>query len=310
MQGPTEALYSATVGLTATVDVQAAAQLVPCLLCGAKQFTDLFDGIKRCKACRLCMVNPLGTFRGENETEDYFVNDYLPLHLANRENSLAERRAHIASIRRCFDLPERVRHLDVGCALGFMLQEAALAGWESFGVETSPFAARYAEDHTGCHVHIGNLRQAALPDSSFDVVTLMDVIEHVPDPGGMIADIHRILRPRGVLFIVTPNFGSLFVRLYGRKAYGVWPDQHVVYFQPATMQRMLFKMGFHNVVTETKDFYSENLRRLFGKNGTPVARIKTSFAPQAKFGTLRSCANQVLRHIPLGDKLIALAQKR
>jgi 2-polyprenyl-3-methyl-5-hydroxy-6-metoxy-1,4-benzoquinol methylase len=285
-------------------------RLRPCPLCGSQEFSSVFDPIKRCKACRLCFVNPLGPYRGENETEDYFLNDYLPLHLANRENSLVERRSYLSAIRRRFDVSARPRLLDVGCALGFMLHEAKAAGWDATGVETSEFAAKYATEHTGCTVHTGTVEDAALHSDSFDAVTLMDVIEHVAEPRTLLCEIYRILRPGGMLFIVTPNFGSLFVWLYGLRAYGVWPDQHVIYFQPSTMDRMLRDVGFKRVITGSKDFYAENLRQLL-RRGTRSGsgNIKAAFSPQRSLGKMRNLVNHLLMFVPVGDKLIAFAQK-
>jgi 2-polyprenyl-3-methyl-5-hydroxy-6-metoxy-1,4-benzoquinol methylase len=258
----------------------------------------------------LCLVNPLGEFAGENETQEYFLNKYLPLYLADRENSLAERRAHIKAISGYFRLPDHPRHLDVGCAMGSMLEGAKAAGWDPVGVETSEFAARYAAEQTGCPVYAGTLQKAAFTSESFDVVTLMDVIEHVAFPADLMSEIYRILRPDGVVFIVTPNFASLFVRLYGRKAYGVWPDQHVVYFQPSTIERLLHDVGFARVITGTKDFYGDNLRRLLGrKKANASLEIKAAFGATTRLGHLRHLANRVLMHVPLGDKLIAFGQK-
>jgi len=284
--------------------------LRPCPLCGSGQFCPVFEPIQRCRQCGLCLVNPLGEFRGENETREYFLNEYLPLHLANRENSRAERRAHIAAIQRHFRVPQRARHLDVGCALGSMLEEAKTAGWEPVGVETSEFAAGYAAEHTGCLVYPGTLEKAAFPAQSFDVVTLMDVIEHVPYPGELLDEIYRVLRPGGVVFILTPNFSSLFVRLYGRTAYSVWPDQHIVYFQPSTMRRLLRHAGFSKIITGSKDFYGENVGRLLRRSrGETDSGIKAAFGSDPRLSTLRSIANRLLMHLPLGDKLIALAQR-
>jgi len=255
-------------------------------------------------------VNPLGEFRGENETEEYFLNDYLPLYLANRENSLAERRAHINVISRYFRLPPHPQHLDVGCAMGSMLEEAKAAGWDPAGVETSEFAARYAAEHTGCPVYAGTLQKAAFPSESFDVVTLMDVIEHVPYPVDLMGEIYRVLRPGGVVFIVTPNFASLFVRLYGRTAYGVWPEHHVVYFQPSTMERLLRDVGFARIITGSKDFYGHNLRRLLRRRGANAdVGVRAAFGAGTWLGQVRQIANKVFMRVPVGDKLIAFAQK-
>src|SRR6476646_6209945 len=118
--------------MNATIDCSA---LRPCPLCGSALSALVFETIRRCKKCGLSFVSPLGDYRGEHETAEYFLNDYLPLHESNRENSLAERRAHLAMIRRHFRLPARPRLLDVGCALGFMLHEAQAAGWDAAGVD-------------------------------------------------------------------------------------------------------------------------------------------------------------------------------
>jgi SAM-dependent methyltransferase len=284
-------------------------RLRPCPVCGSAEFGFVFGTIKRCKKCGLCLVNPLGEYRGENETPEYFLNDYLPSHIANREGSLAERRDHIAAIKKYFRLPARPRHLDVGCALGFMLQEAKASGWESVGVETSEFAARYAEEHTGCRVYAGTLQKAGLSSESFDVVTLTDVIEHVAYPLDLLGEIYRILRPGGVVFIITPNFGSLFVRLLGPKAFGVWPDQHIVYFGPAAMTHLLRQLGYSRIVVGSKDFYPDNLRQLMRKPKEDSNEIRRAFAVSSSLGKVRRIGNRILMHIRLGDKLVAMAAK-
>jgi len=287
-----------------------ALSLRECPLCGSRESVPVFETIRKCKHCSLRFVNPLGNYRGENETEEYFLQEYLPLHQSNWENSVTERRAHLAMIGDYFPLPRCPRLLDVGCAVGLMLQEAKDAGWEAVGVETSEFAARYARENTGCSVHTGKLQQAGFGCESFDVVTLMDVIEHLPDPCSLMRDVYRVLRPGGVTFLVTPNFGSLFVWLYGQKAYGIGPEEHVTYFQPATMARMLRTCGFHRILTATKDFYADNLKRLMrSADGSTQSQIKSTFGSSSSLRALRRVANRVLMHVAIGDKLIALAQK-
>ena len=281
-----------------------------CPLCECQVSTPVFQTIRKCRSCGLRFVSPLGNFHGENETEEYFVSDYLPLHQANWENSLVERRVHLELIRRYSSLPSQPRLLDVGCALGFMLQETKAAGWEAIGVETSAFAARYAKQNTGCTVHAGTLQQAGFESESFDVITLMDVIEHVPDPCALLSEVNRLLRRGGTLFLVTPNFGSFFVWLYGPKAYGIGPEEHVTYFQPGTMKRALQKTGFREIVVGSKDFYADNVKRLLRKNSNHTqAAIKTAFGASTSLSQLRRLANRLLMHIRFGDKLIALAKK-
>ncbi len=280
----------------------------PCPLCRSHDSHHLFLGIRRCGHCRLRFVSPLGNYRGENETEEYFLKEYLPIHENNRETSIAERRSHLELIQRTFPLPPNPKLLDVGCALGFMLREARTAGWEAVGVETSEFAARYAREYSGCEVHRGNLQQIGFHSQSFDVVTLMDVIEHVPEPLDLVAEIRRVLRPNGVLFIVTPNFRSFFARLYGPNAYGIGPEEHLTYFERSTLFSLLQFTGYRNITCLTKDVYAENLRRLFRKSSDHVPEIKARFGRDSRLSSLRSFFNRVFVHVPLGDKLVAMAQ--
>lgn len=256
------------------------------------------------------MVNPPRDFPGENETEDYFLNDYLPLQLANERAAVQEREAHIRTMLQRFPLRPGANHLDVGCALGSMLEVSKSHGWLSVGVETSQFAARYAAERTGCQVHAGVLRSAGFAPHTFDVVTLMDVIEHVPHPSELMVEIFRLLRPNGIVYIVTPNASSLCVRLLRSRAYGIWPEHHVIYFNPASMKFLLRAAGFREIVIGTKDVYPENLRVLMGatapKNGSS---LKGAFSERAILRKLRAMTNRILFNVLLGDKLIAMARK-
>ena len=294
------ALQVSTVGLA----------LRPCPLCGCAISKPVFEGIRKCAECGFRFVNPLGHFHGENETDDYFVNDYLALHKANWENSLQERRAHLTIIASYADLPAKPCLLDIGCALGFMLKEAKAAGWNATGVETSRFAARYGSEFSGCLVHHGTLHEAAFTPNSFDVITMMDVIEHVVEPRELVHEVYRLLRPGGVLFLITPNFNSLFVKLYGSNAYGIGPDEHANYFQPATIRRLLADSGFRDIKLTTKDVYAANLARLRGRIPSDHgASIKSIFNSHSRLSLLRRLGNHIFAHIHVGDKLIALARK-
>ncbi len=279
-----------------------------CAVCGSRQFREKYGPIRQCRACGLGMVSPLLPFRGEHETENYFLQEYLPAMLADREASAAERGAHLRWIAKHFKVPASPKLLDVGCALGFMLEAATKLGWKAEGVETSEFAARYAQQQTGCKVYAGTLEGAALPSSSFDIVTLTDVIEHVPAPARLIQEISRILRAGGVLYIVTPNFSSLFVKFLGLRAYGIWPDQHVVYFSPKNLHHLLQQHGFSRIRLTTKDIYGPNLQHLRRKPVSPRA-IKSAFAKSGPLRFVRSASNFLFSCALYGDKLIGGAQK-
>ena len=133
--------------------------------------------------------------------------------------------------------------LDVGCWLGFLLSEAQRRGWDAKGVEPSEFAARFARERLGLEVTTGTLDSADLPEGGFDAVVMGDVIEHLPDPGRVVARIARLLRPRGVLYLALPDAGSPLARTLGSRWWSVIPT-HVQYFTRASLARLLSRHGY------------------------------------------------------------------
>lgn len=135
------------------------------------------------------------------------------------------------------------RSLDVGCATGYLMEVAAAAGWEAHGVELSPFAAGVARRSFGDRVFNGTLEQAGYPDGHFDLVTLSDLLEHIPEPRPFLHEVRRVLARDGVLMIVTPDVTSLSARLMGRH-WSHYHREHLNYFSPGTLGRLLAECGF------------------------------------------------------------------
>ena len=139
------------------------------------------------------------------------------------------------------DGPRPPRHLDIGCAFGFMLEAAGRAGYETQGLEISP-AADEGISH-GYKIEKSTLEEASLPEGHFDLVTAMDVVEHIREPGPWLAECLRILKSGGLLLLVTPDCSSLHARIRGAK----WPQykiEHLHYYTPGTLKRLLSDAGF------------------------------------------------------------------
>jgi 2-polyprenyl-3-methyl-5-hydroxy-6-metoxy-1,4-benzoquinol methylase len=137
------------------------------------------------------------------------------------------------------------RLLDVGCHIGVFLELAAARGWAAQGVEPSRWAADVARDR-GLWVACETLRGSALPGGAFDVVTMWDVIEHFPDPAGELREVHRLLRPGGLVGITTMNVESFVARVLGPR----WPwlmQMHLYYFSVRTLRALLERCGFRVV---------------------------------------------------------------
>ena len=101
------------------------------------------------------------------------------------------------------------RVLDVGCGTGAMLQQLDRYGTVD-GVDADEDAVRFCKGRGLDSVRL--LENGSLPFDSgtFDLVTALDVIEHIDDDSAMLAEIHRVLRPGGTFLVTVPAFQSLW----------------------------------------------------------------------------------------------------
>ncbi len=157
-------------------------------------------------------------------------------------------------LRRVEALVTPGRLLDVGCATGFFLEVAASAGWDVAGVELSAYSAGLAGRKFGHRIFKGTLEQARFPDGAFELVTLTDLLEHIPKPRLFMKEVRRVLRDAGVLMIVTPNAASLSLALMGSK-WSHFKLEHLCYFAPKTICRLLRDSGFALIGLESARKY-------------------------------------------------------
>lgn len=194
--------------------------------------------IVRCTQCGFVFVSPLPNSETEiweayNEAEDSLYLRNLGAKLLTFDRVLSR----IEKYR------EPGRLLDVGCYYGVLLHAARRRGWTVDGVELSRDAVRYANEHFGISAFNGDLRSAAYGDDSFDVVTLLAVIEHLLDPADELKEIHRVLKNGGIIAVATHDISSVLARLMGRH-YPWLCQMHLYHFSPRTMEMLLRKTGF------------------------------------------------------------------
>jgi 2-polyprenyl-3-methyl-5-hydroxy-6-metoxy-1,4-benzoquinol methylase len=132
------------------------------------------------------------------------------------------------------------RLLDVGAASGILLEQAAKLGFEGEGVEPSRSLAKSAQD-AGLKVHLGTFPHPAIK-GPYDVITLIDVIEHVPCPIPLLKDIAAHLKADGVGVLTTPDIRSFVARTLGRRWWHL-RVAHIGYFDRNTINRALEAAG-------------------------------------------------------------------
>jgi 2-polyprenyl-3-methyl-5-hydroxy-6-metoxy-1,4-benzoquinol methylase len=140
--------------------------------------------------------------------------------------------------------------LDVGCGSGLSLLEAKAMGVDAWGIEADPNAQRFA-DQLGLRIHQGGLQDAPFAGTSFDLVVLNQVIEHIPEPDKALQIIQQRLATNGRVVLVFPNVNSLWCKLSGLR----WINWHIPYhlhhFTLKTFTRMAERCGYGIVRSRT-----------------------------------------------------------
>ncbi len=203
----------------------------------------------RCRRCGLVYQNPRPTLAAMGE---HYPDAYEPYadHMAEA-GDLEQRAIEYGIQKRTRFVTRQVdsgRILDVGCATGtFLVGMRTLGRWQVEGVEINPQVAEAARNRFGLQVHTGTLEEAALPPARFDAVTMWDVLEHVHDPTHTLQEIHRILKPGGIVVIRVPNLDSWDVKLFGTNWAGYDAPRHLYVFTRRTLTALLRKTGFRVV---------------------------------------------------------------
>jgi SAM-dependent methyltransferase len=173
---------------------------------------------------------------------------------------------------------DRRRLLEIGCGPGVFLASARDAGWEAAGVEVSAYAADQAR-RRGFDVICQPIEELQLATAAYDCVALWDVIEHLRDPVGVLDAAARALRPGGVLALSTGDVTALCARLSGPRWHLYSIPEHLYFFSPSALTRLLARSGCR-VVRITREVYwapvtylCERLQKSLGWPASAARRI-------------------------------------
>lgn len=233
--------------------------MMSCRICGSDQLNLLYMGKDRlhglagdfglytCANCGVVAVRP----QLSNELiEKYYPVDYIsypgPIEQEVSKFKRVDRQYGVTKRRKKIEKhtgKKGGRILDIGCATGIFIREMKEHGWDVFGVEPSTYAARVAVEELGLNVINGYLEQSTFEENYFDVITLWDVFEHLPDPVVTLEIIKRILKPNGSLVITMPNSFSWERTIFGKYWAGWDVPRHYHIFSEEAIKRLLQEHG-------------------------------------------------------------------
>lgn len=216
-----------------------------CLLCRRDGARRLFDKggrtFRRCPGCGLVWVEPMPS---AEELASYYDRSYRDgdyTTYAEAEDIRRRIAEHRLSVVRPF--ARSGRWLDVGCGAGHFVEAAARGGLEIHGIDVSPAAVERARAR-GLDVEVATVERFR-PAAPFDTICAFDVLEHMREPDAFLRHLHGWLAADGALALTLPNVNSIYPRLLMRRHWFYYlPHEHLFYFNPDTVTRLLRQEGF------------------------------------------------------------------
>ncbi len=210
----------------------------PCAVCGSDEARELSRHDRRlkklrslvCSNCGMIRTDPMPTdaeisrYYSEGYRFDYQLAGSAPsrTHIARRTREAEERMALLTPALR-----DGAQLLDVGCGSGEFLTCLKRTGVAGIGIDPGAAYAEYARDKLGLDVRVSDLESAGFAPESFDIVAAHHVVEHLPDPIGILSRMRDLIRPDGVVYIsvpdMTPSERPAFLRLHFAHVHGFTP---------------------------------------------------------------------------------------
>lgn len=249
-------------------------------------FAEAHPWLWECAACHLVGVHPVPD---ADVLASIYNDQYFRTFGYGPGGEACYRAIRRRSARRLLALAERYfaagNLLDVGSGLGDMLAEANRRGWNPTGVEPNPWARQEADRAAPGATRTCATEAFEPDDSRFDLITCVDVIEHLRRPDGALRSFFRWLRPGGGLLLTTPDIGSFSARVMGSH----WPHYHIDhlwYFNRRTLTALVKEAGFEIVAWRRAP-------KVFN-----LAYIAGIFEHNARSRWIRGAASACLRFLP------------
>jgi len=308
-------------------------RIQPCTVCSATSSKFLFDktsdgrgdGSISLYQCRSCKTVYLANYK--QSYDDSLYAYYQKSQGKNKEelyNPLT-RKSCKQVLRLLTSYGGGRSILDVGCGKGDFVDAALSEGYKVEGIELSQPAVDIAQGF-GLPVSHLDFFSNKIEESSRDIVTMFEVIEHLPDPVAFLRRAEMVVRPGGLIYMTTPNFNSLDRRVFGSQWKAIHRE-HINYFTPSTLLGVIRKntalkllhSETRNVSVELINSIKNLVRRKLPKNieYNPTVQnrtesptdLRTQIEKSTWLLLLKRGANSALSAMSLGSKIVMILRR-
>lgn len=136
------------------------------------------------------------------------------------------------------------RLLDIGCGAGAFVKVALEAGFDAYGLESAPEAARIATQDLPGRIFEGSEQDLVERGEKFDLITLFHCLEHIPGPFAYLKSLRKLLRSPGRLIAQVPNRNSIQAKILGPRWYGLDCPRHLCNYTTSSLLHLLGRAGY------------------------------------------------------------------
>ena len=305
-----------------------------CTICGdynngkylfEKSSNNFDSNCLRIYKCRKCKSIYLGKYNSNFEEDLYAYYDKSSDYTKDQVYSQLTKQSYIKVLGLLKAYGSGQTILDVGCGNGSFVDIAMENGYKVRGIDLSQSAINIGLKFN-LPVENMDFLSSEIRNASFDVITMFEVIEHLPEPVKFLKKAELVVRPNGIVYLTTPNFNSIERRIFGKR-WNIFHREHLTYFTPGTLRGAITdNTGFKILHVETRNISSEliaffthllpassslNSSNMSGglKSDTPQPDIRARISNSPWLSWLKRCANYFLNATGLGATIVIVLQR-
>jgi 2-polyprenyl-3-methyl-5-hydroxy-6-metoxy-1,4-benzoquinol methylase len=281
--------------------------------CGSENFLPFSPEYAECGVCHT-LVSLVGMSPEEltvsNDETDFYGKAYWLGHQSEdlgfpdihkrARVDLTERNLHWLKALLKYRLPG-AKVMELGCSHGSFVALMHHSGYDASGVEMSPWVVEFGKETFKVPIFVGPVENLDVPAGSVDVIALMDVMEHLPEPVATMAHCLKLLKPDGIMLIQTPKFvpGMNYAKLIetnGAFLEQLKADEHLYLFTEDSATRLFRQIGADHIQFEPAIFSQYDM--FFAVSRVPLQ----TYSPEQ--------INSALFAVPNGRMTLALLDLR